>query len=489
MFTLHRSNIPGIMQIHSNTETLSPRFVFGKLQQLSLSTQFMMATSLVVIALMSVLTFWTANRVERAALAGAGAVGALYLQTFVSPLIDEADIENMKINPVLESRLKQLLGTGPLGQHVKEIKIWKPDGGLLYSTSGSTIESPVIFDELRAALSGEIVVSQTEEEKHQYSADERAELLIEVYAPLWTDRNGQIGLVGEFYAEPQYLVTQLESVQQQTLLVVGAITLPMLGLLYLIVRTGSKLIARQRLAIEENLEQALALSSQNRRLRLDADFARIEATKLNEKILDQIGGDLHDGPLQVLTLSMLRLTDLQAQSGLFSPEERCELANITDILSNAVSDLRTTAAGLALPELDGMKLEDAIRLSVQRYCDLTGHAVELHGSIDRNLLSTELNVCAYRFTQEALMNAFRHASGNLQKVKYHLRNNRLVLLVADMGRQTSPTNPRKSERIKLGRVIQKRRVRAAGGRMRSFSRPNGTVVAAVLPIDPPTGLE
>lgn len=449
----------------------------------------MVATSFVVIALMSVLTLWTADRVERAALAGAGAAGALYLQTFVSPLIDEADIANMTVSPNLGRRLKQLLGTGPLGQHVKEIKIWKTNGELLYSTSGQKIHKPVIFSELRAALAGEVIVSRTQEEKHEYSADEKERLLIEVYAPLWRDRNGHIGLVGEFYAEPQYLVEQLESVRNQTFVVVGAITFPMLGLLYLIVRTGSKLIAKQRLAIERNLQHALDLSAQNRKLRQNADFTRIEASKLNEKILDQIGSDLHDGPLQVLTLSMLRLTDLQAEPRSFSAEDRIELAKITDFVSNVVSDLRTISAGLALPELEGMKLEDALRLSIQRYCDLTGNAVELHGSINRNLLSTELNVCAYRFVQEALMNAFRHASGSGQKVKYAIRNNRLVLLVADMGLQKKPMNSRKTERIKLGRMIQRRRVKAAGGKMRSFNRSTGMVVAAILPIDPAPAMD
>lgn len=457
------------------------RRVFRKF---SLATQFMIAMSFVVITLMSVLTLWTVDRVERAALEGAGAVGALYLQTFVSPLIDESDVARGSIDPELAEKLKLMLGTGPLGQHVEAIKIWKKDGSLLYSTSGEQIEKPVVFKELAAAFAGQIVVSRTTEFKHQYTGEEIRNLLIEVYAPLWRDGSGDVALVGEFYEEPNHLRATLRSVRNMAFIVTGAITLPMIGLLYIIVGTGARIIARQRRAIEHNLNQALNLSAQNNKLRLAADYARLEAGKLNEKILDQIGGDLHDGPLQILTLIKLKLSDLGSQTGKTAQPLGEKLGRISDLVSGVVSDLRKISTGLILPELDDLSLQDTIRLAVERYCDMTGHGVKLVGSSGRDVLITHLNVCAYRFIQEALMNAFRHASGNSQKVRYRINGDSLTILVADLGDHVVPPNPRDRERIKLGKIAQKRRVRSFGGKIRSFKRPNGTIVAAILPIHP-----
>lgn len=471
------------MKNYNITSILPQKVGQTGLRKFSLSTQFMMVASGALIALTAALTYWTAYRVERATLSGAGTVGALYLQTFVAPLIDNVDIQNRSVKPILDSKLRDLLGDGPVGQHVKEIKIWQKDGSLLYSTSGKTIEQPVVFPELAAAFSGEIVVTRTEEDRHNSAGDEKASVLIEVYAPLWKDDKGNIALVGEFYEEPEYLIAALENVRYTTFLVVGVVTIPLLAMLYLVVRTGSRLIVRQRATIEANLQHALALSEQNNRLRLSAEYARLEAGKLNEKILDQIGCDLHDGPLQVLTLIKLRLSDCIAHADLDARNDDAEMNRILGYVSAVISDLRTTSAGLVLPELDEMALGDAIRLSVERYSDLTGQFVDISGSQDDISAGAELNVCAYRFTQEALMNAFRHAPGKGQRVRYKIRSNRLVLFVADLGQVQAP-HDHDIQRVKLGRISQKRRVRAYGGRMRIFRRRSGTIVAAVLPINP-----
>lgn len=450
--------------------------------QLHLSTQFMIAMSVIVVVLMSVLTFWTAERVERAALVGAGGVGALYLQTFVSPLIEESDIQAGTISPVLADRLKTLLGTGPLGQHVRTIKIWRPDGSLFYSTNEQRIEDAKVFDELKTALAGEIVVSRTEIGKHRYTGDEKESLLIEVYAPLLRNSSGKVILVGEFYEEPNYLIAELRAVRQGTFLIVASITLPMLGILYVMVLAASKLIAKQKRAIEVNLANAVDLWAQNHNLRMAADFARLEAGKLNEKILDQIGNDLHDGPVQVLTLINLRLSDMLAQYRSSGTQESVELLKLLEFVSNVLGDLRKISSGLALPELDHLSLEETMRLAVARYSDLTAYTVEMDGVVEKPIYKTHLNVCVYRFIQEGLMNAFRHASGNRQKVRYRVQDEKLIILVADLGGHVTLPDAKEAFRIKLGKISQQRRVGSFGGKMRSFKRKTGTVVIAILPI-------
>lgn len=453
------------------------------LLQLHLSTQFMLAMSIIVILLMSVLTLWTTARVERAVLAGAGGAGALYLQTFVAPLIEENDVKSGTVSPLLASRLNTLLGTGPLGQHVRTIKIWRPDGSLFYSTNGQTIDNPSVFEELKAALAGEIVVSQTEVDKHSSALDDKNGLLIEVYAPLFRAHTGKTLLVGEFYQEPDYLIGELRSVRHGTMLIVASITLPMLGMLYLIVLAASRLIARQQKAIETNLRNAMDLWAQNSDLRMAADYARLEAGKLNEKILDQIGSDLHDGPVQVLTLINLRLSDILAHGSGGGKKEDADLQRLLDFVSNVLNDLRKISSGLALPELDALSLKQTIELAVARYSDLTAFPVELDGTIGEHIHKPHLNVCVYRFIQEGLMNAFRHAPGNRQAVRYRIQDCKLTIFVADVGRYVSLPDAKDAARIKLGKTSQRRRISAFGGKMRSFKRANGTVVVAVLPIN------
>ena len=55
--------------------------------------------------------------------------------------------------------------------------------------------------------------------------------------------------------------------------------------------------------------EAKYLAAQNDRLRRLADDARLEAANSNENLLARIGQDLHDGPIQLVSLLMLKVTD------------------------------------------------------------------------------------------------------------------------------------------------------------------------------------
>lgn len=456
-------------------------------QRLRLEVQFIIIATIVVVTLMIALAIWTTNRLERTVFNSVGSLGAAYLQTFVAPLISEEDIKRRTLPPIVETRLKQLLGTSALGQHVHELKIWEPDGSLLYSTSGKTIDTEIVFDELKRALAGEVVVSRTMIEKHEYTGDEQRGMYIEVYAPLVRNEAGKVLLVGEFYERPDFLRGELSTAWRETVSIVLLVSVPMLALLFLIVRSGSLLIDRQHTAIRQSLGRALELSNQNRRLRGAAETARLEAGKLNEMILDQIGTDLHDGPVQLLTLLKLKLSDMTSRPADGQPSDPIrpqDIDKMVGTVTTVLEELRSISTDLVLPELDDMSLNDTILLAVNRHVDLIGRDVDVVGLIASQKIDAHLNICVYRFIQEALMNSERHAPGNHQHLRYGTRHNRLFITVADAGGAPSAsTTPRGNSRTGLGTITQKRRIRAFGGRMRTLHRPNGTVVTAVLPLD------
>ncbi|WP_083223396.1 MULTISPECIES: ATP-binding protein [unclassified Ensifer] len=463
------------------------RNLLSTFQRLRLEVQFIIIASFVVVALMIALAIWTTHRLEKTVFNSVGSLGAAYLQTFVAPLIAEEDIKRGTLPPIVEDRLKQLLGTSALGQHVHELKIWEPSGSLMYSTTGKMIDEEIVFDELQRALRGEIVVSRTMIEKHEYTGDEQRGMYIEVYAPLVRDEAGKVLLVGEFYERPDFLVGELSTAWRETIDIVLLISVPMLALLFLIVRSGSRLIDRQHAAIRHSLGRALELSNQNRRLRAAAETARLEAGKLNEMILDQIGTDLHDGPVQLLTLLKLKLSDMTSKPADGQPTDPIgprDIDKMVSTVTTVLEELRNISTDLVLPELDDMSLDDTILLAVRRHMDLIGRDIDVVGLIASQKVDAHLNICVYRFIQEALMNSERHAPGNRQHLRYGTRHNRLFITVADVGvaPSTAATPPR-AGRTGLGTITQKRRIRAFGGRMRTIRRPNGTVVTAVLPLD------
>ncbi|MFN7103803.1 MAG: ATP-binding protein, partial [Pseudorhizobium sp.] len=247
-------------------------------------------------------------------------------------MLDEDEIRASRASPRLEEQLDLVVSHGVLHRHVTQLKIWNPDGTLFYSSSSDNNAEGEgkLFAELRRAFSGEVVISSTAEPKHFYSGDEIDQGLIEIYAPLVEDAEGTVRLVGEFYETPGFILTEMAQARWRTALFVLAFSLPLLGGLYYIVRRGSLVIDRQHLAMWDGLRGALELAKQNERLRYDAESTRREAGKLNEKVLDQIGWELHDGPIQTLTLIGLSLSDLVASQGQ-APEIRIASSSLKDL--------------------------------------------------------------------------------------------------------------------------------------------------------------
>ena len=98
------------------------------------------------------------------------------------------------------------------------------------------------------------------------------------------------------------------------------------------------LAARQR-DLVRNLAVVQAQAAQNRDLRDYADQARLQASQANEDLLNRLGAELHDGPLQMLTL-----LSLVQSSG---KEVELEGRGLTsrDLIARTMTDLRTISAG------------------------------------------------------------------------------------------------------------------------------------------------
>lgn len=455
--------------------------VWLRLGSLSLSAQFLIAASLIVFGLMAGVSFFVAAQVEKAARNAAGAAGAVRMQALVAPLIERAENGEFRFDDVFQGKINNLIGQGPPGQRVINIKIWTADGRQIYPP-GTSAEEPGMFEELQQALAGQTVVSRTTVAKHQYSDEETSQSLLEIYGPLVRSPDGEVLLAGEIYEESEVLERQIAETRSTSMAGVLLLSVPMLSLLYLVVRKGARLIEQQRRTLRESLRNAIELSVENNRLRLLADNARVEAGKLNERILDQIGADLHDGAVQLLTLVKLRLSDLVTPRPDVSQPTRDALTKILDLVGNVLDEVRNLSAGLVLPELEHATIDEALQLATKRYLEITGRETTLIGSAGIDLRIPDLSICLYRFVLEGLMNSYRHASSNSHMVRCSFKRGRLFVAVVDIGQRPVLSSKREVQRVRLGKVSQKRRIRSFGGRMRYFPRRNGSFAIASLPI-------
>jgi signal transduction histidine kinase len=469
----HEVDLPPPSPVHRLVKTLG---------SLSLSAQFLIAASLIVFGLMTGLSFFAAAQVEKAALNAAGSAGTVRMQTIVAPLLKRGPDGAFRFDAAFQDEIAGLIGQGPPGQRIRNIKIWAADGQQIYPQPPDTTAEPVLFPELKQALAGQTVVSRTTVAKHEYSDEEEAQSLLEVYGPLFRTQQGEVLLAGEIYEESEVLERQITETRHTSMAGVFLLSVPMLSLLYLVVRRGARLIEQQRRTLRESLRNAIELSVENNRLRLLADNARIEAGKLNERILDQIGADLHDGSVQLLTLVKLRLSDLVTPRSDVTAPTREALTRIMDLVGNILDELRNLSAGLVLPELEHATVDEALQLATKRYLEITGRDTRLIGTAGMTLRIPDLSICLYRFVLEGLMNSYRHANGNSHLVRCSFKRGRLFVAVVDIGQRPILSSKREVQRARLGKVSQKRRIRSFGGRMRYFPRRNGSFAIASLPI-------
>ena len=206
--------------------------------------------------------------------------------------------------------LDRLLIGRALAERIEEIEIWSKDGSIIYSTDKSLTGKKLPSEDLSASLQGEVSAELERKPDSEHMGDKVDDFpLLEVYAPIYRSGTREVLAVGEFYEKAGAFLSEIERAKRTTWWLVASTSLLIIALLYLMVRRASDLIERQRKLLARRLTAARALASQNGLLRRAADEARMEASRSNEVLLNRIGADIHDGPVQMLSLLLLKSSD------------------------------------------------------------------------------------------------------------------------------------------------------------------------------------
>ena len=238
----------------------------------------------------------------------------------------------------------------------------------------------------------------------------------------------------------------------------------MIGLaLFGIVHRASGTIEDQREALRSRIAEAERIGEQNRHLRLRVERASARGAELNERLLRRISADLHDGPAQLISLAALRLGGVA--QGRTKGERRGELEVVREALNEAIADIRSLSHGLSLPQIETLSVAEVIRKAAAAHERHTASPVRLtvEGQAPPTA-SGALKICVFRFVQESLNNAFRHAGGQDQAVDAQFAPSGLTLSVKnglpeEAGRKAA--EPREGG---LGLSGMRERVESLGGR-------------------------
>ncbi len=454
---------------------------------MNLAGQFAVVGSVVLIAGMLAIGLWVTRQIENGVIGNTADSMAVYMDSFVRPLVQEL-AERNTLSEDTKSELTDLLKGNTLGRRIVSFKIWK-EGGLVAYSSNAASEGKRLpaTPNLDRAWGGE-VIAEFDTLVGEEAAFERAARLplLEIYYPVRDIRNGRVIAVAEFYQDASALKENLFFANLKSWLVVGLVTLVMLTALSGIVVRGSRTISLQRQDLQERVRELSSLLDQNEELRLRVQRASRRTTEINEQYLRRISADLHDGPAQLLALALLRLNALLP--GTATPEEdgdggASDLDMIRTALTDALTDIRSICSGLTLPELDAlspaMLLENAARAHERR----TKTDVETDIRSAPETVPKSMKICLYRFVQEGLNNAFRHANGEGQKLACDYDGETLRVEISDRGPGFDPSR-RPQKQTALGLSGLRERIESLGGILSFRSAPgSGTRLTMHCPID------
>jgi signal transduction histidine kinase len=223
----------------------------------------------------------------------------------------------------------------------------------------------------------------------------------------------------------------------------------------------------------------------------NSEQARLQFLEYSDHVLRRVGAELHDGPAQLIGISLLRLdaahgdaavsADLTSEDG--SKVENSNLSIIRQALTDALGEIRNLSQGLILPEIDKLTLAEATRLAVAKHEQRTGTAVNLSVSELPETVPAWLKRFVYRFTSEGLMNAYRHAGGVGQAVDVTDVGGWLEVKISDRGPGIiiKPA-PKKPGRMSLGLAGLRERAGAIGAVIDIQSTPGaGTCMKTRIP--------
>ena len=382
---------------------LRMRRVFGQL----------VVAALVVLAVVAVGgSYASRNVAEREAVTDAATMTDLLATSAISPALTD---DLLSADPTAaREKLEKVVQKQVLGSSVVRVKIWKPDGTILYSdekrVEGQKFELGDDEIDVLKNHTTRAEVSDLSKPENQY--ENKASKLLEVYRPVWTPDGSP--LLFETYLPYDTVASRTSALWRgfagitvTSLMLLLVLMLPIIWRLL----DRVKAVQDQRVAL---LEHAVDAST--------AERSRIAAT-------------LHDGVVQELAAASF------AVSGAAEKAETDGQNDLARMLRGAATAVRGTIGGLRslLVDIYPPSLATAGLGAVLHDLATTARTRDIQVTVimppdGRSGLDAEGERLVYRVAQECLRNATKHASAANVVIELAVVGPDVVLTVTDDGR-------------------------------------------------------
>lgn len=347
---------------------------------------------------------------EREALNDASHLTDQLARAVVMPALEDALIDG---DAAARQRLDVVVRERVLSNDFVRVKIWSPDGVVLYSDETSLIgETFPLGEEQRAVLAVPATVAEVSDLAPQENRLERDQgRLVEVYRPVWTPTGKP--LLFETY-------TDYGTVTDRTVNLWRGFGGTMISTLLLFVVLMTPLL--------------WALLDRLRRARVSRELLLQHAIDASQDERRRIAADLHDGVVQELVAASLLVSGAtERASARGDGEQAAHLRSAASAVRASVASLRTLLVDIYPPNLTSAGLAVALE---DLGAGLRGRGIEVIVDVDPDApthLDEQRQRLVYRTTQECLRNILKHSGAGRAEVSLHAEGALVVLEVADDG--------------------------------------------------------
>jgi two-component system NarL family sensor kinase len=383
-------------------------------------------------------------------------VTRLAAEGIIEPQLDDAV---MRGEPRALRRLDRVVRRGVLGHGLMRVKIWSPDGRVIYSDERRLIGRHFDLEpEERAALlrRGDVHAQVSTLEGPENRFERRESKLLEVYVPIHDHRGRPLAF------EAYQRFSAVAATGRGLWLAFAPALLGGLGLLFLItLPLGRGLARRLREAQQERealLRRALDASESERRL---------------------IAADLHDGIVQDLVGASYTLeAEVERLDGDADQQLRGALEHGAVTTRRTARALRTMLVDIYPAALEAEGLQAALGALARTYT-----ARGIHTTVkapDALSLDPGTERLLFRSAQEALRNVQKHAHARSAEIAVRRAGDRIRLEVRDDGSGCDGDVALRPQRDgHVGLRLLNALVRDAGGQLEVVPNPRGGTILSV----------
>jgi signal transduction histidine kinase len=328
-----------------------------------------------------------ASYIEQVFAQKAAASTALYMDSFVEPLVQELTTEP-SLSAKNQDALQRLLSPTSAGKPIVAFRIWVGDR-IVFSS-----RREIIGKQFAATLSREHAYQGDVVAKFGVDGDDDAEEralhapILEIYAPIRRTGTSQIIALAETSELAIELEREIRAAQYTGYAAVASTALGVLWLLFWVTD-----------ALRDRIGELARQTAKDAQFTKRVCSANTRVFELNERNLQRLSKDLQAGPLQQVSYALLRLDAIRE-----ARDRPDEVEDITNALKKSVNQIRSVAARLAPSRVNNLSPTEVIETaaSLHQLRSSANVTCEL-GELPEDAPSA-LKTCLYQFILEGLKN-------------------------------------------------------------------------------------